>query len=81
MVVVVWLSVEAGHDARAASARLAGDLERLRRDLVDIDVDVLLRPTVETAVLPRREGSTFMVGRLRAEFEVETEPVAEAFLA
>ena len=80
LTVSIWISAEAGHDARAVGARLAGDLDRLRGAVCDLDVgDVAhVRPTVETMIRPRRDGSTFMVGRLRVEVELERdcEPVA-----
>ena len=75
LTVTVWLSTEAGHDARAASARLAGDLDRLRRSVCDVDVGDAghVRPTVETMVRPRGDGAVYMVGRLRVEVELERE--------
>ena len=80
LAVTVWVSTEAGHDGRAASARLAADLDRLRRAVCDVDVgDVAhVRPTVETMIRPRGEGSTFMVGRLRCEVEIERECEVDA---
>ena len=73
LTVSCWISTEAGHDARAASARLAGDLDRLRRAVCDVDVGDLghVRPTVETMVRPRGDGAVFMVARLRCEVEIE----------
>ena len=80
LTVTIWISTEAGHDARAASTRLAGDLDRLRRAVCDVDVGDLgyVRPSVETAIRPRGDGAVFMVGRLRVEVEVERECEVDA---
>ena len=75
LTVTIWISTEAGHDARAASARLAGDLDRLRRAVCDVDVGDAghVRPTVETVIQPRGAGAVYAVGRLRCEVEIEVD--------
>lgn len=63
----IWLSHEAGEDARGAALDVADDLAALRRAVLALDIDgVNVRDDVRSAVFPRRESDVVVVGRLVA---------------
>ena len=63
--ITIWLSHEAGEDARGAALDLSDDLAALRRMVLALDVEgVNLHDRITTAVLPRRQGDVVVIGRL-----------------
>ena len=72
--VVIWLSREAGEDGRGAALDMAEDLGRLRRAVLDLEVDgddLAIHDGITTTVFPRREGAVVVVGVLRVVLDYD----------
>ena len=71
----IWLSRDAGEDAGGAAVALAGDLSRLRHQVVgltfDGPADVNIHESIRAVVQPRREGEVTVVGQLQIGFDYE----------
>ncbi len=71
----IWLSRDAGEDAGGAALALAGDLSRLRHQVVgltfDGPADVNTHESIRAVVQPRREGEVTVTGQLQIGFDYE----------